>query len=146
MIYIYVNKLQYFQKYFCYHFHSQKLSLFLRWSYCRWTWQQWILLPSASTTQYGFHRKWKPITRCISPMSFGIIFEVFGDKKLEVRWLLSWYVIVWTFVRTWCSLGHCKKRWKRLISWYMCLGMTILWTYSCLYMYNNATAVFRGKL
>ena len=146
MIYIYVNKLQYFQKYFCYHFHSQELSLFLRWSYCRWTLQPWTLLPSASTTQYGFHRNWKPITRCISPMSFGIIFEVFGDKKLEVRWLLSWYVIVWTFVRTRCSLGHCKKRWKRLISWYMCLGMTILWTYSCLYMYNIATAVFRGKL
>ena len=43
-------------------------------------------------------------------MSFGIIFEVFGDKKLEVRWLLSWYVIVWTFVRTRCSLGHNKKQ------------------------------------
>ena len=55
-------------------------------------------------------------------MSFGIIFKVFGDKKLEVRWLLSWYVIVWTFVSTRCSLGHSKKRWKRLISRYMCLG------------------------
>ena len=55
-------------------------------------------------------------------MSFGIIFEVSGDKKLEVRWLLSWYVIVWTFVSTRCSLGHSKKRWKRLISRYMCLG------------------------
>ena len=109
MICLYVNILQYFQKFFCYHFHSQELSLFLRWSYCRWTLQQWTQLPSASTTQYGFHQNWKQITRCISPMSFGIIFEVFGDKKLEVRWLLSWYVTVWTFLRTRCSLGHNKK-------------------------------------
>ena len=44
-----------------------------------------------------------------------------------------------------CSSGHNKKRWKRLISRYMCLGMTILWTSSCLHMYNIAKAVFRGK-
>ena len=36
-------------------------------------------------------------------MSFGIIFEVFGEKKLEMCLLLAWYVIVWTFVRTRCS-------------------------------------------
>ena len=70
-------------------------------------------------------------------MSFGIIFEVFGDKKLEVRWLLSWYVIVWTFVRTRCSLGHNKKRWKRLIIWDVCLLIDLFMLINVKYFHSS---------